>query len=275
MFPFFNIFGREIPLYGIMFVLGAFVSIGFALLRRKKYDMKFDDTLYAALFAVVGAIVGAKILYIFTMIVPIVKNWDVLMENNVSFWDIIMFAAGGFVFFGGLIGGTVGGIIYLKIFKINVPAYVDLAAPSIPLAHAFGRVGCFFGGCCYGIEASWGLEFNNSPAVPPELHGVRLLPVQLFEAGVNILLVFIILIYERFRKNNKNNSGKNILLYLILYSVSRFTLEFFRGDVARGLFFGVSTSQIISIILFFISTCLFLFYGKSTERKNKSEVENM
>ncbi|MCL1859660.1 MAG: prolipoprotein diacylglyceryl transferase [Oscillospiraceae bacterium] len=262
MLPFVNFLGREIPMYGLMFVLAAIVSIGFAMLRAKQRGIPSDDTLYTSLFAVIGAIVGAKVLYIITMIGPVIKNWSNMMEANVSVWEIIAFASGGFVFFGGLIGGIFGGIIYLRMFKLNIPEYVDLIAPCVPLAHAIGRVGCFFGGCCYGIETHYGVEFNLSPVAP---HNVRLLPVQLIETDVNLLLVLILLIYGRSHENknkSKNKPGKSLLLYLILYSVSRFTLEFFRGDKARGIFFGVSTSQFISIIIFFISVLLIAFYDK-------------
>jgi len=267
MFPFFSLFGREIPLYGLMFVLAAVVSIGFSMIRAKQKNISVDDTLYTGLFAVIGAIIGAKLLFIITMIKPVISNWDKIIESNVSIWKVIfsLFATGGFVFFGGLIGGTLGGIIYLKIFKLSISEYADLIAPCVPLAHAIGRVGCFLGGCCYGIETHFGTELNLSPVAP---HNVRLLPVQLIETDVNLLLVLILLIYERRRENkgkdkNKNNkNGKSMLLYIILYSVSRFVLEFFRGDKERGVFFGVSTSQIISIILFVGSVCFMAVYSK-------------
>ena len=270
MFPFYRVFGIEIPMYGTMFILAAAVSIGFAMLRAKKRGIQPDDTLYTGLFAVIGAIIGAKLLYIITMIVPIISSWDKITESGVGFWEIIGYATGGFVFFGGLIGGTIGGIIYLKIFKLNIADFADLVAPFVPLAHAIGRVGCFLGGCCYGIETRFGVLFDNSPALPPELHGVRLLPVQLIETDVNLLLVLILLLYERYcEKKDKKSNGKSLLLYLIMYSVSRFTLEFFRGDAARGVFFGISTSQIISIVLFCVSILLMAFYDKIRNIKNK------
>lgn len=259
MFPFLHLFGREIPLYGLMFVLAAIVSISFAMLRAKQRGVPVDDTLYMCLFAVIGAVVGAKLLYIITMIGPVIKNWDAMTEANVSIWQIIAYAAGGLVFFGGLIGGVFGGIIYMKMFKLSIPEYADLVAPCIPLAHAIGRIGCLLGGCCYGIESPYGVIFNNSPALPAELHNIKLLPVQLIETDVNLLIVLILLIYEynRKRENKKiPKIPKNLLLYLILYSVSRFALEFFRGDKARGIFGGISTSQIISIIIFIISVSI-------------------
>jgi phosphatidylglycerol:prolipoprotein diacylglycerol transferase len=269
MYPFFYIFGKKIPLYGSMFALAAFVSIGLTVIRAKKYGVEQYDALYMGLFAVIGAIIGAKILFIITIIPKIIQNWSDIIESGASVWDILysVFIESGFVFFGGLIGGTIGGLIYLKIYKLSIPVFIDIAAPCVPLAHAIGRIGCFFGGCCYGIESKYGVYFNNPLVAPTD---VKFLPVQLIEADINLLLVLILLIYERKRDDNKNNRGKNLLLYLIFYSAIRFTIEFFRGDSDRGLYFGVSTSQIISTVIFIIAIYLFVFWEKILNRKKEN-----
>jgi len=255
MYPFFSLFGREIAMYGLMCVVAAFVSVGFAASRAKKYGVEARDVLYMSIFAVIGAIVGAKALGILIFLVQVAVHLGKIVEAGFGLWDIIFsaFAETGIVFFGGLIGGSAGGLIYLKMYKLSVPVFVDIAAPCIPLAHAVGRVGCFLAGCCYGVESKWGVMFD-SPAAPA---GRLLLPVQLIESDVNLLLAVVILLYERLRRPENDGRGKSLLLYLVLYSVSRFTLEFWRGDAARGLYFGISTSQIISFLIFIAATAMF------------------
>jgi phosphatidylglycerol:prolipoprotein diacylglycerol transferase len=159
------------------------------------------------------------------------------------------------VFYGGLIGAFLGFYVYSKQFKINFITLLDLMAPSIPLIHGFGRIGCFTAGCCYGIEYDglFHVIFQRSNAAP---NGVALLPVQLISSGINFLGCIALLIYAR----KERESGRVIGVYLIFYSMVRFIIEFFRGDVARGILFGVSTSQWISLIL--IPIGLWLYFKK-------------
>ncbi|MCL2814394.1 MAG: prolipoprotein diacylglyceryl transferase [Oscillospiraceae bacterium] len=252
-------------MYGLMCVAAAFVSIGLAALRAKKYGVDTRDVVYMCIFAVIGAIVGAKALAVVTFLAQAVYRWGEIAAAGLGFWDVIYgaFAGTGIVFFGGLIGGTLGALVYLKMYKLSIPVFVDAAAPCIPVAHAIGRIGCFLAGCCYGAESRWGVEFVNSPVAPAN---VRLLPVQLIEVDVNLMLAAVILIYEICRRPESGGKGRNLFLYLLLYSVSRFTLEFFRGDAARGIYFGISTSQIISVVIFVAAICLFLFYNGDKEK---------
>jgi len=219
---------------------------------------------YMSLFAIIGLMFGAKALAVLTFWVQAVVYWGEIANAGFGLWDVIVasFTESGIVFFGGLIGGIFGGLVYIKMYKLSAPVFVDLVAPCVPLAHAIGRVGCFLAGCCYGIESNLGVNFDRSPAAP---HDVRLLPIQLIEANVNLLLVVVILIYEH-KKKQKNGEGKSLLLYLALYSVSRFTLEFFRGDAVRGVYFGVSTSQIISVCLFVFAAALFFKNNKNINK---------
>ena len=251
-------------MYGVMCVVAAFVSVGFASSRAKKFGVDSRDVLYMCIFAIIGAIFGAKALAVLTFFAQAAMHAGEIAEAGFGFWDVLYgaFAGTGIVFFGGLIGGTFGGLVYLKMYKLSVPVFVDVAAPCIPVAHAIGRVGCFLAGCCYGIESRWGVRFPNSPVASPH---IRLLPIQLVESDVNLLLAAVILIYERLRAEKNGGKGKSLLLYLVLYSISRFSLEFFRGDAARGIYFGVSTSQVISAVIFVPAIYLFLFHRRKKD----------
>jgi len=259
MNPYVFLFNRDIPAYGIAYVTAVFAGIIFALHRRKKYGANTEDTLFMGLYAVIGGLIGAKCLYVITITNSVIKYRDIIKSD---LWNNLynLLIPGGFVFFWGLIGGILAALYYLRKYRLEIPVYADIFAPCIPLAHAIGRMGCFFAGCCYGIESSHGIEFNLSLSAP---HGVRLFPVQLMEAGINVLIMITLLVYER----NQKGKGQLLLIYLFLYSAARFVLEFWRGDLERGFIFGLSTSQIIASVLFFISICLIIYYNHTSNSR--------
>ncbi|MEG2116788.1 MAG: prolipoprotein diacylglyceryl transferase, partial [Clostridia bacterium] len=171
----------------------------------------------------------------------------------------------GAVFYGGLIGGLAVGFAYLKITKKNSFDYFVIVTPLIPLFHAFGRLGCFFGGCCYGIESNFGFIFTNS--LIESANGVRRFPVQLLEMAVLLVhfAVFFIMYKKKFLK-------KILLpLYLISYGVCRFFIEFLRGDEYRGFVFNMSTSQFISVLI--VAICLVAIAIKCYHFKQKRVIE--
>lgn len=228
--------GREIPLYGLCFIAGVAMAacVATGLIKKKKIDG--FDLAGSAVYTMIGAIVGSKLLFI-------AVSWEQIRAYNLSFLDVMR---GGFVFYGGLIGGFAGLLIYVKQFKLNLRDFLDIYATVLPLGHAFGRVGCFLGGCCYGMEMSHECFLcvvydNPYNALTPR--GVPLLAVQLIEAACLAVCfaVMMILFYKA-----KPLRGKLAPIYACAYAVLRFTLEFFRGDKERGsLYF--STSQWISL----------------------------
>jgi len=149
----------------------------------------------------------------------------------------------GFVLYGGIIGGILAAMVYCKYKKVNFFEYFDLAVPSVAIAQGFGRIGCFLAGCCYGRETDSciGIMFHNSSIAP---NGIKLIPTQLFSSAGNFLIAIMLSLYAR--KNRK--TGKVGALYLILYSVGRFIIEFFRNDY-RGNVGVLSTSQFISLVI--------------------------
>jgi phosphatidylglycerol:prolipoprotein diacylglycerol transferase len=133
-------------------------------------------------------------------------------------------------------------------------------APYIALGHAFGRLGCFFAGCCYGAPCSGPvcITFNDPHSLAPL--GVPLFPTQLMESGGDLIIFGALIFLRRY----KTFDGQLFWLYPLFYSVLRFTVEFFRGDAVRGLYFGglVSTSQIIAVFMFGFSLLMFRRLGK-------------
>lgn len=248
MLPYFYILGKSISAYALMILIGVLLS-GFYVCRvAKKRGHDNNDYIVFLLISAIGVVVGGHIMYGITKISSIVElltNWTSYVNSFESFINCMAVIFGGAVFFGGLLGGMTTGLIYGKVKKLDMKEYSDICAPMVPLFHCFGRIGCFLGGCCYGIESKFGFTAHGNELVPG-INDVQRFPVQLLEALLNLIL-FVVLAYL-LRKNICK--GKLFAIYLISYSVIRFFNEFLRGDDYRGFLFGLSTSQIISIILF-------------------------
>lgn len=228
--------------YGLFIVLGiaAGVLLGYILMRIN--HLKFDDFIQIVCFVGLGAMAGAKLLYL-------IVSWESIDFSRIT--DPEYFSAlmgGGFVFYGGVFGGLLGLYLCGKILHIQVAVYARAAIPVIPVAHAFGRIGCAMAGCCYGVpyDGPGAVVYTESIAAPLN---VPLFPVQAVEAAGNLAIAAVLCLYgEVCRRNSKN--PKSLQVYLILYAVFRFALEYVRyDDSERGILLGLSTSQWISIVI--------------------------
>lgn len=263
MLPQIEFFGRIISVYGLMALVGGLVSGTVFCRLIKKRGLDDNPAIAFLLFVVLGVIFGSHILFG-------IVNFDriILIFNSGSFAEFktsFAEAFGGSVFYGGLLGGIAAGLITIRVMKLDKVIYADCIAAVIPLFHFFARIGCFFAGCCYGIPSKFGFITTTNNFIPG-LNGVRRFPVQLLEAAFN-LIIFIILFMLLQRAQNKIR-GKLLFIYLLLYSAVRFGDEFLRGDAYRGYFFGLSVSQIISIVLFAVSV-IFLTLD-NTRKRHKS-----
>ncbi len=228
---------------------GILVVLLFTYKLAKKHGLDEIEMLFMMLFSFGGVLIFSHILYAFTVWD---KVWALLTNlDKITTFDDFTYAMGvifgGSVFYGGLIGAIFVFYVYTKIKKLSFGDYSDIGAMAIPLFHFFGRIGCFLSGCCYGIEWEHGLTYSHS--LVESANGVPRFPVQLVEAGLNLLLFFVLLYLYKKGKANR----RILALYLLIYPVYRFILEYFRGDSYRGFLFGLSTSQLISVILFVIS----------------------
>ncbi len=250
MLPTITVFGKTIAMYGLMITLGIIIGVMIAILRRSKYNISKDDVIFSSCYGGIGLVVGAKLLYIITIIPHIIKNWNVIISDIKILNQVL---SKGFVFYGGLIGAVIGFYIYSRMYKIDFMMLLDLMAPSIPIIHGIGRIGCFFAGCCYGMhyEGPFHIVFEHSTVAPG---GIPLFPIQLVESIFNITAGILLILYTR----RERKPGKAIGIYIIYYSIMRFLLEFLRGDISRGIVFNISTSQLISIFLLPLGLYLFM-----------------
>ncbi len=151
----------------------------------------------------------------------------------------------GIVFYGGLFGYLLGFEVYRRIKRLDRAAR-DIAATVIPLFHCFARAGCFCAGCCYGRRWEGPLSVNYTNVSGGQIVTCPRIPVQLLESGFDLMLfgfLLVLLLRDNWREKHITR------LYLLLYSVWRFLIEFLRGDELRGVIHGISFSQSISVLI--------------------------
>ncbi|MCQ2519108.1 MAG: prolipoprotein diacylglyceryl transferase [Lachnospiraceae bacterium] len=272
MYPYIPIYKEiKIPCYTLCFFVGFVIAVCMAMksinkLPPKDSQISFPnkyDVLFAAVYALIGLAAGAKIFFVLSRLPKVIAHPAAYKAMwNLSKAAALNYLFGGLVFYGGLLGAAVGTYIYCRQYKVLLEPIVKVTAPLIPFVHGFGRIGCFLGGCCYGIEyhGIFSVKYPFNEMVP-KLNEVPRFPVQLLEAGLNFICTFVLLSLGK-----KMDSRRLLGSYLFYYSVTRFLLEYLRGDAERGVYSLFSTSQVISIILFPIA--VFLIVGQRFGLKN-------
>ncbi len=245
-----------IRLYGLMIGLGFILAILLAARQAKKEGINPDRIMDLGVYLLLSAIVGSRLLFVLTNL----RDFAQKPFDAFALWK------GGLVFYGGLLAAVPIGIWYVKRHRLPVWKSADIMAPSIALGQAFGRLGCFSAGCCYGAPSSGWLSvtFSNPLSLAPL--GVPLFPTQLMESAGALMIFGALLLLRR----GKRFDGQLFWLYILMYAVLRFIIEFFRGDAVRGLYFGnvISTSQIIAIGMFLLSGLMLWRLRKRPLAKN-------
>ena len=233
-----------VPYYGFFIALGIVAASVVGLLQVRHFHLDANDFIIVAAVSGLGGFVGAKLLYLLV-------SWheiDVSRLLEPEYLNELM--QGGFVFYGGVIGGVAAMLACGKIRALHVDSlkYAGICIPCVPAAHAFGRIGCRMAGCCYGIpyQGPGSIVYHHSSFAPNE---IELFPVQSVEAVGELLIVAVLLIYlDSGRSRSKSRHG--MALYFVLYVILRFVLEFFRYDgKERGIWGIFSTSQWISLAI--------------------------
>jgi len=233
LFAKFNLLNKEIIIgtFGLLVVVSFILSFILVLILAKKKNYDVSDTFDNLLLILSGGILSALITGLFYT--------DNILKINSSYSPTL-------ISWGGFLGGIIVVIILKLRWKIEIFKLLDLIIPGYTLALAIGRVGCFFGGCCYGkhTDSSWGVYYINK--IAPASNSVQpLIPVQLISSFV-LVIITVILIYSLFKSKIPGNT---FVLFLFLYSIKRFSIEFFRDD-NRHFLFGLSDGQCYAILLF-------------------------
>ena len=263
MYPDFLIADKYVTLYGIMIAVGIVFCI--LLLRffgkRDKIDQKFLD--FVELNGYVSIAIGFGVAYLYQVV------YNAISSGHLDFHD------GGLTFLGGLIGGVVTFLIIYNIMKkkynTRIASILPIAPICITIAHAFGRIGCFFAGCCYGKIADPNDFFYFTAVKFKYLSGVRY-PTNLFEAIFLFILcgVMAILLLKKHFKYT-------FLIYLPAYGIWRFFIEFLRDDDRGQIFPGVTwltPSQFYALIMI-IGTVPLYFFMRYLFKEDEKRVKNL
>lgn len=230
-----------IHMYGLMIGIGFAAAYFICCLRAKKKGLSEDIIWGILLCALAGALIGTRLLFYLVSIPQILETPSIL-------WNF----KNGYVVYGGIIFGVLFGYMYCKRKKVSFLQYFDLVMPSVSVAQGFGRIGCFFAGCCYGQQTdSWfHIIYTHSSFAP---NNIPLIPTQLLSSAGNFIIAGILFWYD----SKAEKDGTVGALYMILYSIGRFIIEIFRNDF-RGEWGGWSTSQLISVFVLLLGI-LFMF----------------
>ena len=240
MYPYIQL---TLPSYAVLAAIGVFFVLVFLFFRTDTYGVKFSDFLIMFLVCAIFGAIGSRVVYVISRIPWLIANLSI--ENVLN-----TVLGGGFVYYGGLFGVLLGILVYCKLLKLDAAPVYNMVAPAIPLFHIFGRIGCFMAGCCYSFTLSTSFVIGGIV--------IDHFPTQLIESGFNVLLFLAIWLLQK-----KFKGARWMRIYLICYGVFRFIIEFTRGDTVRGFFFGMSTSQLIS--LFVLIGCIASFFIKKKQ----------
>lgn len=216
------------------------------LMSSKKYDL--SQSIKTLFISLVGMALGAKLFGYLTGIYR-----DIGLDNSITLDSVL---DTGIVYYGGLLGLIATYSLCLKAKRCILDVHsLDTLAVCFPLFHTIARIGCFLSGCCYGKIHQGILAINYTTIIEGNVDTNLRFPVQLLESLFE-LAIFIYLLSLLHKE--KWQSKKLLLRYLAIYSIGRFFLEFFRGDIRRGIICGVSFSQCISILIWIalIGYCL-------------------
>lgn len=252
MYPkLFTIGSFSLPTYGLLVALGFLAGLTATVKLARRAGLPSDKITNLAVYCAMAGILGAK-LFMFLFDLP-----DYIRDPGQIFTMATLQAAG--VFHGGLIVAILFAIVYMRREALPALRTMDAFAPGIALGQAIGRLGCFAAGCCWGRECSlpWGVRFRSNEASPVPLDKT-LHPAQLYESAAD-LLIFAVL-YQQFGRGAK--PGRVIGLYLALYSVARFIVEFFR-EHEQSLVGPFSLTQWIALGLLAAGLVVLLFNGQS------------
>jgi phosphatidylglycerol:prolipoprotein diacylglycerol transferase len=239
----FEFHGFSFPSYGFLVSLGVIVGLLVVFKVARQQGLNPDQMWNLGALVVLAGLLGAKVMLVLV-------DWGYYMRHPAEIFSLSVLQSGG-VFSGGLVAAIAAAFWYVRRHQLPFLRTCDTFAPGVAIAHAFGRVGCFAAGCCYGKPTSepWGVTFTSPLAqqwVGTPL-GVKLHPTELYEMVVEAIN-FVILFWLVRRKKFE---GQVIGLYMILYGAARYFIEFYRGDPGRGEVFGgfMSGTQLVALLL--------------------------
>jgi phosphatidylglycerol:prolipoprotein diacylglycerol transferase len=251
----FEVTGLKVHAYGVFMALACASALGLCVWRARREGMDADDVYELATWLFLGGVVGARGLFLL-----------VHSESVRSPLDLLRVWEGGGVFYGCILGGLGGTLLYYRRKPFPFLRMADVVAPALAIGAFFGRLGCHLNGCCYGAvtAAPWGIcfpagshawaEHVDRGLIPPEAAwSLAVLPTQLYASFSALALLVLLMAYHPHRRR----PGQVMAMLMIAYPITRWPVEMLRGD-DPGLFAGVTASMLISLVLFASGLALWL-----------------
>jgi phosphatidylglycerol:prolipoprotein diacylglycerol transferase len=299
-----------LPAYFAMLMLGFAVAIGTGVVWAKKSKLSHDVIIDMGLVSLIAGVAGARLMHVFVdgyfmdyvhlCTDPSQVTWHITQAQCVQYegvWDATIqrcrpaegdcfawakFWQGGLVWYGGLLAAGVYDIYFMRKERFPIGKGLDMAGMMIPLGVFFGRLGCWFGGCCFGLRSdAWGAvsfppwspaseaQFRAGELSTPGLPSLPVLPTQLYEAGALLAISAICMLVVHPRKRF---DGQVFCISMIGYSVARFLIEFVRAD-DRGALLWFSTSQWIGLGIVAAAIALWVFLARRAKEKASAPID--
>lgn len=243
----FKIFGIPIRSYGLMMVVGFAAGLWRMTRVCRKRGIDPERVYDLSLIVLLSGIIGSRIVYI------------LLNPDTESFRDFFAVWNGGLSFHGGVALALLAALVYTRRYKLSYWKLADLFAPSLALAYAFTRIGCFLNGCCYGAPTSlpWGVRFDECGILTPLSH-----PTQIYAFLANVAIFLALIGLEKL----KRKQGFIFVSYIGLYGVYRFFVEFLRKGYSAELWrFGLTQAQGVSLVMILVAVVLVLAVYRKAE----------
>ncbi len=216
MHPIFLQFGDfAIHTYGVLVAIGFMLGLTLAARQARRAGLPAEQITNLGVWLIVAGMTGGKLFHVMFFWPEFSAAW------RSAGWKSLR---EGFVFYGGFIGASVAAVVYCRRHRLSLWTVADVFAPYVALGHAFGRLGCFFNGCCFGRECHLPWAVRYPP--PHEWAGVAVHPTQLYEVVGNLVIFAGLRLFYRHRRF----PGQVWWLYVLSYGLLRFGVEFTRGD---------------------------------------------
>lgn len=244
--------GFPVYTYGVLLAAAYLLGLQLALVRARARGLDANRVMDLGIWIIISALIGAKLLLL-------IVDFETFRYRPA---ELLTLLRSGGVFYGGLIAAVIVAIWYMRRHRLPVWTTSDAFAPGIALGHVIGRLGCLFAGCCFGrpTDVPWAITFHSEYAaqnVGTTLN-VPLHPTQLYEAGAELAILGLLLVFER---RGRAFPGRTFWGYMLLYGITRFVIEFYRGD-PRGMVGALSTSQFVSVILVPVSIVMLIVLAR-------------
>ena len=254
MYPkLFELGAINIYTYGVLLAAAYLTGLQVARVRARRRGLDPNRVMDLGIYIIISALIGAKLMLL-------IVEFEHFSLSLADLWALVR--SGG-VFYGGLFLAVPVALWYMRRHRMPTWTTCDIFAPGIALGHAIGRIGCLMAGCCFGRPASvpWGITFT-SPLAASNVGtplGVTLHPTQLYESGVALFIFAFLLLTER---RGRPFHGRTFWGYALLYGITRFIIELYRGDERGTVFDVLSTSQFLSILVVPLSLVMLLWLGR-------------